>query len=507
MKLKALLFAAILAPLCALAQWNVTPPDAMIPEWESAVPQIVHPDSSLVTLYNKAWQTAASRVRRGPEGMVASPYLDENCYDDQIWIWDSAFMVMFSKYAPEAFPGRETLMNLYAPIHDGAQSPLRIHLRDNPPIFAWVESEYQKFTGIPARLSYLKKHYHYFNSLQKGHRDERVSPNPIFLNVSRDSLGRAEAFTWNGNGSGMDNTPRGRGCGGWNGIYWIDAISQQALAALCISRLEPDAEEAARWFDEYTRLKTIVNNRYWSEDDGFYFDIDTLGGSPCRVMTLASVWPLLAEIPDSARAARMVEKIRSPHHFGGLRPWNSVSRSDVDFDSVSGNYWRGGIWLPMAYMGTKALEKYGYCNLADSLAENIVNLQSRVFQNYSPHTIWETYSPMADEPSIEHGHIVRQEFCGWSALGPISLMIENVLGFRNADAGSRTLDWTLKPRNGTHGVRNFRFGDVVANIIFSETTGRVNVMANRAFTLNINGVSFCIRPGINTLIPYENSKN
>lgn len=135
----------------ASAQWNTVPPDAVVPDWRSEVPIAVHPDTSLVNLYERAWEIASGRVRRG-QGMVASPYLDENCYDDQIWIWDGCFMVMFSKYAPNAFPGKETLMNYYAPIHDGAPSPLRIHLRDNPPLFAWVEKENYLFTGDTAQI-------------------------------------------------------------------------------------------------------------------------------------------------------------------------------------------------------------------------------------------------------------------------------------------------------------------------------------------------------------------
>ncbi len=221
----------------ASAQWNTVPPDAVVPDWRSEVPIAVHPDTSLVNLYERAWEIASGRVRRGPEGMVASPYLDENCYDDQIWIWDGCFMVMFSKYAPNAFPGKETLMNYYAPIHDGAPSPLRIHLRDNPPLFAWVEKENYLFTGDTAQIDmvvrdkrYLQKHYDYFNSLQCGERNDELSTQPIRITVRRDSLGEIIGYSWHGGASGMDNTPRGRDCGGYQGALWIDTISQQALA-------------------------------------------------------------------------------------------------------------------------------------------------------------------------------------------------------------------------------------------------------------------------------------
>ena len=85
-------------------------------------------------------------------------------------------------------------------------------------------------------------------------------------------------------------------------------------------------------------------------------------------------------------------------------------------------------------MGIKGLENYGYTARADEAAEKILEQQYQTYKNVSPHTIWETYAPSSNAPSTEYGNIVRQDFCGWSALGPISLFIENVLGFHHVNA-------------------------------------------------------------------------
>ena len=488
-----LAFVAAVVPQLVNAQWNTTPPDAVEPDWRQSAPGVVFPDSSLVELYNRAWATASGRVRRGPEGMVASPYLDENCYDDQIWIWDGCFMVMFSKYAPDAFPGKETLMNYYAPIHDGAPSPLRIHLIDNPPLFAWTELENFRFSADTTRLAmllgphgYLERHYHFFNNLKTGDRNPQLTPNPVFIRVCRNDKDEPIGYICTGNSSGMDNTPRGRESGGWGSIMWVDAIGQQALAAKSISelnKLNGDTIAAARWMEEFERLKTEINNRYWDDEAGFYFDVDISTGKPCRVMTVASYWPMLAGVASPEQAERMVEKLRDPDIFGGELPWNSLSRADADYDSVSGNYWRGGIWIPMVYMGTKALERYGYTALADSLAEKVVRMQARVYKSEEPHTIWETYNPNFDGPSTEHGRRVRQEFCGWSALGPISLFIENIMGFRRADGLKRELQWDIKPQNGRHGLRHFRFGDIVTDLIYDPLTSTIRTKSNCRYIL------------------------
>lgn len=489
------------------AQSQQLPADAVNPDWQSEVPQPVFPDSTLTGLYYKTWETAAGRVRHGPEGLPASPYLDENCYEDQIWIWDSCFMVMFSKYAPKAFPGKETLLNCYAPIHDHVKTPLRIHLRDNPPLFAWVELQNYLFTNdstqvdmVLRRKQYLQKHYDFFNTVPLGDIDTIASPryNAIMRGVVRDANGHIKGYTWTGRGSGMDNTVRGRDAGGADKVLWVDAIAQQALSALSIGRLcrlTGDTAQAAHWQAEYEHLKKTINERYWDERDGYYYDIDAETGEPCRVMTPASFWVMMAEVPDSSRAARMVKYLEDERYMGGKYPWNSLSRTDPDFDGATGDYWRGGVWLPIVYMGTKALEKYGYHALADTLAERVVRQQERAYRTVEPHTIWECYSPSADSPSTEWGRRARGEFCGWSALGPISLFIENIMGFRQADAQTRTLRWDLKPGNGTHGLKRLRFGDVETDIIYNAQKRRIETRAARPYTLVVNGKAIRVKAG------------
>lgn len=492
--LSAFLFASLLTCTGYVA---AQPKDAANPDWQKEIPRVIYPDQQLVDLYEKTWAIAADRVRLGPQGLPASPYLDENCYEDQIWIWDSCFMVMFSKYAPKAFPGKETLNNLYYPIHENVKTPLRIHLRDNPPLFAWIEHDNYRFTGDYEHLKlvlqdkkFLQRHFDYFNTVAKSNKQPEISPNEILRGIVKDNKNEIIGFTWTGGASGMDNTPRGRDAGGYNKIMWIDAISQQALSALYIARLCEQSNlktEAKDWQKRYELLKKEINNRYWDKKDGYYYDVEIATGKPCRIKTPASFWAMLAEIPSKKQAAQMVEMLKSDRFLGGDYPWVSLARDDKDYNTATGDYWRGGIWLPMAYMGTKALEKYGYTDLADKLAEKVLRQQLRTYQAVSPHTIWECYSPGKDEPSTEHGRCARPDFCGWSALGPISLFIENILGFNKVDAITSTIEWRLKPQKGTQGIKNLHFGDTVTDIVYDASTQKIKVKTNKPFTLKVNG--------------------
>lgn len=63
-------------------------------------------------------------------------------------------MAFFTKYSPKEFPGVESLLNFYGPMHDGSgKLPLRIQHPDNPPLFAWAEYENWKFNGPPLAVA------------------------------------------------------------------------------------------------------------------------------------------------------------------------------------------------------------------------------------------------------------------------------------------------------------------------------------------------------------------
>ena len=447
-----------------------------------------------IELYWQTWELAWNHVLHH-EGAPQSPYMDEGVDPNTIWIWDTAFMALFCKYAPHVFPGIQSLDNFYRPMYDKVPTPQRIHHPDNPPLFAWTEYEHYRFTGDVRRITrimrekcYLQRHYEFLENVRPG--------DSFHFDAGTVYLKRCpHGYTWSGNPSGMDNTPRGRG--DYDGILWFDAMAQQALSALYIARLatEIDDVETARAFtSRHSALREQINTWYWDEEDGIYYDIRLDAPSrKVRVKTPAAYWPLLAELCDDVQAGRLAEHVAAPRTFGGDYPWASVARDDPDYEP-QGMYWRGGIWLPTAYAGIKALEKYGYQNLADSTAWRLIDQMECTCREVEPHTVWECYHPEAAMPATgkRNAVFVRPDFCGWSALGPISLLIENVLGFRAADAVERRLVWDRR-RSGRHGIRRLRFGDVVTDVI-SEGE-RINVTSTQAYTLVLNGRWFSVRPG------------
>lgn len=478
------------------------------------IPQpVFDAEPGYVELYWKAWEQAYAHVK-WQKGLVQPLYMDEGLWDDTIWIWDSEFMVMFCKYAPKLFPGIQTLDNFYYTMLEDSGSSLRIQHPDNPPFFAWVENDYYKITGDRDHIRELlldkkfpQRYWDLFPTFSP-ERKLQFDHYPIALKY------KGIGYEWSGISSGMDNTPRTRA---GKGMLWVDAISQQALSALYISRLAKVAGDGATARDfekKWKKLRGIVNKYYWDDSDGCYYDIvpapsgetasvANVQASPSAwrttgILTPASFWPMLAEIPSKAQARRMTEFALRPDKLGGEVPWVTVSRDDPDFDANDGWYWRGSMWLPTAYMGIKALEKYGFQEAADTTAEKVLSWMLRTYCDYEPHTIWECYSPTAPTPSSNHGKRVRPDFCGWSALGPISLFIENVLGFHDIDASSRTVRWDIR-HDSRHGLNNLTFGDTATDLLYDPAASTVTIRSNKPYCLILNGKSHRIRAGVTTI--------
>jgi len=94
--------------------------------------------------------------------------------------------------------------------------------------------------------------------------------------------------------------------------------------------------------------------------------------------------------------------------------------------------------------------------------------------------------------------LARPDFCGWSALGPISIYIEFVLGFYSVNAFNKTVKWN-KPADieGEIGIKNLRFGDIVTDITAENNI--CTVISNEKYTLYINDKEYSVEKGINVI--------
>lgn len=441
-----------------------------------------HPE--WVELYNVAWMFAQSHVGEGtPENGLADKYMDEG-FNPLIFQWDTEFMTMFGKYGIDSFPVMASLDNFYNKQlengyicrvyweSDGTSPKDPNDPMINPPLFAWAEWQYYQITNDASRfnsiLISLDKYYTWIKN-----------------NCRREET---QLYFTSSLGSGMDNSPRNK-----EAYTWVDISSQQALSALYLSRIASVAGNSnlqRKYNHEYQELKQLINNKLWDEQDEIYYDLKA-DGSFSRIKTIASFWPLLAEIPNEKQAASLVSHLINPNEFWRNHVFPSVSadmQSKKDEEGVfydpKGYYWRGGVWAPTNYMVIKGLEKYGYFDLSKKASENHIQNMFEIYSSFIPpasevdefgggdgvKTIWECYSPDLPKPSTTgipgNPFLSRQNFVGWSGLGPIALLIENVLGI-HIDAPNNTIEWRISLTE-KHGIKDIRFKNEKVSLVSEE---------------------------------------
>ena len=451
-----------------------------------------------VKLYWKAWELAFKHYKKPPQGSpFVSDYIDE-AFSPSIFQWDTIFMILFARYAHHLFPCVVSLDNFYCrqyengyicrEIDEATGTDYVCESRDNtinPPLFSWAELEYARVSGDSSRyqdvLPALVKYAGWLEKYRKK------------ANTKHD------LFWQTGLGSGMDNTPR-------SGSAWIDMSSQMAMFYRDISLIAGhcgDKTNEQLYQAKYKETAERINSLMWNNEDGFYYDLDD-NAKQIKVKTIASFWPLLAGIASKDQAARLMLHLKNTNEFWRETPFPSLS-ADHPAYKPDGEYWLGGVWAPTNIMVIKGLERYSdlnntaeFCNAA---SEKYIDAMSKVFKRTG--TIWENYSPDATRRGIQS----QPDFVGWSGCGPITLLLENVIGII-PDAVNHSVHWTIT-RKDRYGIQNLTFGTTNATLICSERESvakpcSLEIKSNKAFTLVVSREfnkehRFDIKPGTNTI--------
>ena len=456
----------------------------------SLLPQPIlpaHPE--WVELYWKAWELAEQNIRHGtPHNNFAESYVDDS-FSDNIFQWDTCFIVRFARYGSHCLPVLPALDNFYR-----KQEPDGYICREyrgcngaalwskgsadavNPPLFAWAEWGYYQLSGDLDRLREV------WPRLIAHHR--WLAPR------QRNENGLYWSTTW---GCGMDNVPR-------YAASWVDFSAQQAMNALYLARIAEavgEDEAAAEFRSEHAALAGRINELMWDEEAGYYWDLDTVD-EPFPAKTIAPFWTLLAEVVPPDRADRLADHLSNPSEFWRPHVFPTIS-ADHPLYSPEGNYWRGSVWPLTNYAVIKGLSRCGHTSLARQAAENHLGQMSAVYRETG--TIWENYSPEYLKP----GNISKGDFVGFSGVGPIALLIEEVLGIE-VDAPSNIIQWRLH-RTTEQGLSNLRFGDNTVSLLAKETNGEeiaIQVTTQREFTLKVQRLgaktTFSVPPGIHCYV-------
>lgn len=404
-------------------------------------------------MYDKTWMLAFSNLRHPfTDSGFVSDFID-TAFNGCLFMWDSTFIMMFTKYACKAYDFQQTLDNFYAKQHkDGFICREIIEKSGNdqfhrfdpastgPNILPWTEWVYYKNFGDKERLKKI------FPCLVAYH-----------LWLKRYRTWQDGTYWSSGLGCGMDNQPRLLSKVPEDESFfhehmsWVDTTIQQVFSAEIILKI---AREIGRQDEinelklEAESLKKIINDKMWDEKTSFYYDLRR-NGQMSDVKSVGAFWALISEIVSPERIDSFVNHLSNEKEF--KRPHSVPSLSaDSEYYDCNGGYWRGSVWAPTNYMVLNGLDKYGYFNLAHEIALNHFNNVLEVFKETG--TVWENYS----SEKIKNGSTSKSDFVGWTGLVPITVLFEYVFGIK-ADVPQNKIIWDVNLLE-KHGIEKYPFG-------------------------------------------------
>lgn len=427
-------------------------------------PSIHFYDQDFVDFYNQSWAWIQDCWHKGTvRSKLQQRYFN---YPDNPTInqFEAVFSTFYLVYSNRIFPASPQLDNFYGKQEAsgaircdyGTKDGKPVLTKDNPegvgpPLFAWAEYNMYHKMGNKKRikdvLPILEK---YFSWLEETFKQENgLYSVPVAATM-------------------MTNSPR-KGA-----KYPVDFNVQQAMNALYLSELGDilnDKEVSFRYKRHYFSLKTRINNLMWNDEEGLYFDLDK-NEEQLPAKTIASFWPLLAELPNEARFDKMVAHLKNPDTFGTENPFPTLAADEDEF-SEKGMGFRGSVYPPFTFMVIKGLEKYGAFELARECAIRHLYymLDTLHPEGRGEGNVWEAYAPRRDGPAQWPGKkdYPRPLFVPYVALSSISLMIENVLGLF-VSLPRKTVDWIV-PTLEIMGIENLSLKRNMITIL-SNKSGR-----------------------------------
>lgn len=434
--------------------------------------------------YWRCWEIAFSNFRRATnENGFVSDYAS-TMYDDALFIWDSVFITLFGRYGDRAWRFQHTLDNFYAKQHpdggicrqlreaDGSEVFSRFDpAGSGPNLLAWSEWEYYRFRGDRSRLADV---FAPLAAHAAWHRRYRTWPNGSYWGTG-----------W---ATGMDNQPRTpAGAHVWFDHAhrtWVDTNLQTVLNNRLLVRIAEELgreEEVPECTSENAALVPWINQHLWDDETGFYHDLGRDQTRATELKTIGAYWALLADAVPRERLPRFIAHLESPSEFRRTHAVPSLSADTPGYDP-DGGHWLGGVWAPTNYMILRGLTEQGHDDLAYQIAENHFRNVIGSFEKTG--SIWEHHAPDA----VAEGR-GRKDFVGWTAITPIAVLFEYVIGLRS-EALRGELLWDVR-RLEEHGVKRYPVGrDGLVDLMVgaresSEQRPTLTVSSSVAFKLRL----------------------
>ncbi len=459
-----------------------------VPTFEQARAALPQPSwaghDSVIACYWRVWEIAFSNIRRkSAENEFVSDFA-ATMFNDCTFMWDSAFIALFGRYASRAWDFQQTLDNFYAKQHPDGFICRQIRESDGtdcftrfdpgatgPNVLPWSEWEYFLNTGDRVRLAAV---FPPLVAYSRWCRRYRTWPSGLYWNTG-----------W---GCGMDNQPRlppdVHHAFEHGGQTWVDATMQQLMVAkllLAMARELGRGDDVADFAREAEQLEDVAGKALWDEGTGFFHDLRPDQSRITEIKTVGAFWALLAEAVRADRLERLLAHLEDPREFNRPHRVPSLAASHPLYEA-QGGYWKGAVWAPTNYMVLRGLSRFGRDELAHAIALNHIANVVAAFERTG--TLWENYAPEV----VGQGNNGK-DFVGWTGLPPVAVLFEYAFGLR-PDVPTRRIVWDVRLLE-EHGVERYPFGTTGLLELrcparaTREDKPQVSVRSNVAFELDL----------------------
>ena len=409
-------------------------------------------------MYAKALEITKRKVGGGDsEPFFKKPFVDA-AFSDNIFLWDTCFIVCFAKYHLDELPVYQALDNFYDRIEDDGYicreyrkngEPLwsKDHpVSINPPLLALAETEIYTVKEDKDRLRYaypiLKRNFEFHIKRYQG--EDKLFWGDT-LGMGMDNIPRFPDGWTTDEGNGMTHHELGEKLGKMGGStaeerlnlfiadyvetlqgVWnkqgrlVDFTAQMAMYALQLKYIAQEigsTQDVAQYESFHAEVTEALNSLCWNETDHFYYDLGH--GEQVPRKHIGMYWTLLGELVPEDRREAFLAHLTNPNEFYRKTPLPALSADEQGYKGW-GDYWLGGVWAPTSYMVIKGLSKVGEHELAQDLAKKTYTAVAEVFE--ATGTFWENYAP----DLISYGMPAKLDFCGWTGLVPIAIYHEYI---------------------------------------------------------------------------------
>ncbi|MBE7722641.1 MAG: alpha,alpha-trehalase [Lacrimispora celerecrescens] len=482
-----------------------------------------------VDCYHYAVRILYTNIHQPAEGSGFVSNFVDAAFNNDIFLWDTVFMTLFCNLLHPFVPGICSLDNFYCKQFDDGEIPREMVRDTGKDFLLWVNA-----FDSPL-YSYFHNHYGFrmlkelgtlaYEDMYKPNMGRIIEKKPYLTldNLNHPLLAFAEWESYchtkdvkrlrmvleplyryyealkyhlrHQNGlyvtdwASMDNSTRNKHLG-----LAVDTSSEMVMFAGNLTDIMDelvkygyDVPDYEKRREELVRDKAIliekINRYMWNEHEGFYYDI-TFGERQTRIKTIAGFFPLVSGVADEKQGKRLIEWLEDKEAFN--RPHRiPVLAADEEGYDPRGGYWRGSVWAPTNALVLRGLENHGFHKLARDIAVNHLDVISKVYEQTG--TIWENYP--ADE--IFSGDSDKNEFVGWSGLGPILCLIQYAVGLSlERKEGEPTVRWEISGnliKGGMLGCKKYWFAGKTADFEAKDMGGSLDVTIHTedCFKLNL----------------------